>query len=286
MVGPSSTGGMVRHVGVHNDKRCVIVLQLPEDPRHVHIIDTDSLPDLYHQNLMDIVNSPEGQAAQWIGNVLNYKMLFDGTNALKTLYQKGFITNVSVDNVRMAPKPNMLIPFTTAYPHSAATNVSEPVLNDPLAAQQNPSGMRDNMFADIVAQEQKKLDESQGAVPPAQTPAQVNQAEIMGHNQHAQNLAGDSVQQNQQIAHNLLAEARMLEAEAQRKRQQAAQYNPSLAQQPQQTSAQTDVASHTPDLQSQENPEGPFVDPVTGKEYKSASALKGAITKREKADQS
>lgn len=286
MVGPSSTGGMVRHVGVHNDKRCVIVLQLPEDPRHVHIIDTDSLPDLYHQNLMDIVNSPEGQAAQWIGNVLNYKMLFDGTNALKTLYQKGFITNVSVDNVRMAPKPNMLIPFTTAYPHSAATNVSDPALNDPLAAQQNPSGTRDNMFSDIVAQEQKKLDESQNVISTGMDPAQVSQAEHLGYNQHAQNLAGDGVEKNQQIANNLLAEAQMLEAEAQRKRQQAAKYSPSLAHQAQTTSTTINVEQTNELSESDETQDGPFVDPVTGRAYKSASALKGAITKREKAGQS
>jgi hypothetical protein len=285
MVGPSSTGGMVRHVGVHNDKRCVIVLQLPEEPRKVHVIDTDSLPDLYHQNLMDIVNSPEGQAAQWLGNVLNYKMLFDGTNALKTLYQKGFITPVSVDNVRMAPKPNMLIPFTTAYPHSAAVQVAEPALNDPLATQQNPGGQRDNMYAGIVAEEQRKLNEGlqervEAYVPPAPT------AESHLHNQHTENLRGDGDNKNQQIANNLLAEAAMLESEAQRKRQQAAKYNPSLATRPQATTPRHEAPVYDTPTYLAEDEEGPFVDPATGKEYKSAGALKGAITKREKAGQS
>ena len=43
MIHSQHTSGMTKHVGTYNDKKCVIVMQLPEATHEVHIIDTDSL---------------------------------------------------------------------------------------------------------------------------------------------------------------------------------------------------------------------------------------------------
>jgi len=231
---------MTKHVGTCNDKRCVVVLQLPEEPNMVHIVDTDALPDLYSQNLVNIVNKPQAQQARWLGDVLHREMFFDGTNALRTLYEKGFIQVVSVDAVTLTPFPNRTVPLADVLVH----------FRDPA----------DQKYAEIAAQEQAKLDETLTDVG-----VNVNVSNPI-HNQHLENLGADRVEQNKMVAVNLLAEAQMLENEAVAKRRQAAQYDPSLS------------------VNSSSGTEA-FVDPVTGKSYKTEGALKGAMTKRNKSAQ-
>ena len=181
MIHSQNTNSMVKHVGVFNDKKCVIVIQLPETPHLVHIIDTESLPDLYHQSLMEIVNSPEGQNARWLGEVMSRRMLHDGKNALRSFYENNFIQQVPASTLLLSPKPNITIPFTQIYPSVA----------DPLAAQQNPTGVQDQAYAELAASESVKLDEQM---------AQLNTPADVLHNQHEQNLSRDQFVVNQQLA--------------------------------------------------------------------------------------
>ena len=259
MIHGPNTSNMVKHIGVFNDKRCVIVIQLPETPHLVHIIDTESLTDLYHQNLMEIVNSPEAQNAQWLGEVMSRRMLHDGTNALRSFYEKNLIQQVPASNLLLSPRPNVTIPFTQVYPSVA----------DPLADKQDPFGVRDQQFDDVAAQEQIKLDENL---------ARINDPSTTLHNQHVQNFASDKVNVNQQIGMGLLAEAQMLEAEAAAKRVKAAQYG--VASEP---TSRMPTVSEVSDTVSDADQ---FIDTMTGKSYKTAGALKGAITRREKASNS
>lgn len=255
-----------KHVGLYKDKRCVVVLQLPEDPSSVHVIDTDSLPDRFHQDLMDIVEMPESQNSQWLGDVLCRRMLNDGSNALKTFYANQYIQVVSVNDVVMTPRPNQHVPLRMIL---EAMGIQQPVEELP------------GEYADILQQEQQKLNED---------------LVVAKHNQHAENLAGDSNEQKRQIAMNLIAEAQLLESEAARKRKQAQQYDPSTAEKA--SLAPTELKTnqdHNPEVsgQSEVNAEsdvlarhgiseqGPFVDPETGKEYSRASTLKSILTRRE-----
>lgn len=239
---------MVKHVGVYNDKRCVIIIQLPETPHLVHVLDTDNLPELYHQNLMEIVNSPEAQNAKWLGEVLARRMLHDGTNALRTFYDRGYIQEAPVEKVILSPRPNLAIPFAVAYPSEIS--------------------VQDEKYSEVVAAEQAKLDKQLAE-------NLTSTDEVLLHNQHADNLTGDKNNANYQIGLNLLAEAQLLEAEARIKRQKAAQYG----------AVDESKVNNTLNVSRQSNDgggTGPYVDPVTGKTYKTASALKGAMTKRAK----
>lgn len=231
------TGKLTKHVGIYKDKKCVVVLQLPEDPTKAHIIDTEALPDQYHQGLMDIVQSPEGQQAHYLGEVLHRRMMPDGRRALQTFYENGHITMVPTDQVMLTPYPNQRIPLSEYYGQ----------FTDPLAdVQSGPTTRQEQELEAIRVEEQRKMDAGL-------------------HNQHQQNLTGDKTEESQAIAKGLLAEAELLEAEAKKKRALAAQYAGAKKK--------TELKVVTSD---------PFVDPVTGKSYKSESALKGAITKREK----
>lgn len=243
MIHSQNTSKMTKHVGTYNDKRIVVILQLPEEPDMVHIVDTDALPDLYSQNLVNIVNKPQAQQSRWLGDILHREMFFDGTNALRTLYEKRFIQVVSIDQVTLTPFPNRTVPLADVLVY----------FKDPV----------DEKYAEIAAQEQASLNEAAANVdtnvPDSATAPVLNPV----HNQHLENLSADRMEQNKKVAANLIVEAQMLENEAVAKRRLAAQYAPSIP-----------VAIT-----------GPFVDSVTGKTYKTESALKGAVTRRNKSAQ-
>ena len=268
----ATTPNFTRHVGTVGDKRVAIIIQDPQATHEVHVVDTDALPDMYHQNLMDMLMTPQAQAAKWFGEYLHRNMLFDGTNALKTFYEKGWIQQVPVTAVVLTPRPNHRIPLTETL-GIMSDNYSANV--DPLASQQNPAGVQEQQFNDIVAQEQAKLN-------------QFDATKTL-HNQHQANLEGDVSERNRQTAANLIAEAKLLENDARAKRDLAAQYDPSTKNQ---------AGSYTPVAQPVAQPEqyNPLaknstvevvneshVDPVTGKEYKTEAALKAAQTRRENA---
>ena len=102
------------------------------------------------------------------------------------------------------------------------------------------------------------------------------------HNQHVINLQGDGNEQQQAMAINLLAQADALEVDARRYRAQAEQLNPSLrikTTPPVVVEATQEVTPNATTVDSSK----PFIDGITGKAYATVGALKGAVSKREKA---
>ncbi len=245
MIHSQHTSKMTKHVGTYKDKRIAIILQLPEEPGMVHIVDTDALPDLYSQNLVNIINKPQAQQSRWLGDILHREMFFDGTNALRTLYEKRFIQVVSVDLVTLTPFPNRTVPLSDVLVY----------FKDPV----------DEKYAEIAMEEQAEANKAMAReLAESSTDTDVNMPDPMPnpmHNQHVENLSADRMEQNRMVAANLLVEAQMLETEAVAKRRQAMQYDPSLS---------ADGGTES------------FVDPVTGKSYKTAGALKGVMTRRNK----
>jgi hypothetical protein len=278
----ANTSGYTRHVGTVGDKKVAVIIQLPDSTHEVHVVDTEALPDMYHQNLMDMLMTPQAQSAKWLGEYLHRTMLFDGTNALKTFYEKKWIIPVPTSSVIMTPKPNQQVRLTEQlgiYGDPAPLAPVRP-MDDPIAAQQNPFGVQEQSFDEIVAQEQAKLNNYD-------TPQQPL------YNQHAENLRGDLNEESQRIAANLVAEARLLEADALTKRTLAATYDPSTKTQAGvYTPSAESVAQqgYNPLAKNQSEPvniqisEGAFTDTVTGKVYKTEGALKAAATRRANAE--
>lgn len=201
-----ASGNMVRHVGKYNDKRCVVVLQLPEDKDNVFIIDTDSLPDQYHDHLMRIVESDEAQQSVWLGEILNRRVMNGGENALTAYFKGGFITSVPVSKVYMMPRPNQSIPLMDVIDDMRTAMPNDPAAPDPNSQQSSQ------------AQQPNPLNESSN---PA---SQENQGEIAGSSDDFNLPPTD----NKAVAEGLLIEADMLEKDAAQKRQQAYEMSPEL----------------------------------------------------------
>lgn len=251
--------GFIRHIGLYNDKKIAIVLQLPEEQDLVHVIDIEALHDSYHQNLMDIIVSQDTQNTRWLGEALHRKMFFDGTNALRTLYEKKLIHAVPVSRVIMTPKPNLRIPLSEVIDTIRGTT------RDPLAEKQNPSEIRDQEFNSILLEEQKKLDQWNTTT--------TSQPTL--HNQHAENLKGDVSENQRMMARNYVAQAEALEQDARRYRAQAMQLDPTI----------TSVSISDTTSGIVVDPTRPFIDGLTGKAYATIADLKGAVTRREKKQQ-
>lgn len=105
---------MTKHTGVLNNTgaRIVVVYRtIPDDEEYCLVTSTDALPDKYHDRLMDILKSPEGQAENDLYNVLNRTMFPDGSNALQTLHFKGHLQKQPVSNVTLYPFPGISLPL-------------------------------------------------------------------------------------------------------------------------------------------------------------------------------
>ena len=101
----------IKHVGVNGQgKKCVVVFrELPGDSDSALIIPTDSLPQLYHDDLIKAIENPNCQDLMDTSDYLFRQVFNDGTNMLNTLHQKGWMVKVPTKSVAMTPKPGVTI---------------------------------------------------------------------------------------------------------------------------------------------------------------------------------
>jgi hypothetical protein len=177
---------MVRHVGktASTDSRLVIVyMQIPDRPDHALVVNTDSLPQKFHDELMTIVQG-EGQKEAVLGDILSRRISAStGADLLTSLHYAGQLQPIPVSNVIMLPQPNQPIPLTK------------------ILEVMNPNSL------------------------PKEAPKPTDASR---ENRVIENQAIDKDDQKYQIASNILAEAKMLEAEANNKREQAYAIYPAL----------------------------------------------------------
>jgi len=99
---------MLKHIGKmkHNDaKVCVIYRTLPGDAHSALVLGTSTLPDQYHNALMQVIESQDGQQANELGDALSTRYFPDGTNMLEQMHLTGKLVKVATDKVWMTPTP-------------------------------------------------------------------------------------------------------------------------------------------------------------------------------------
>lgn len=102
-----------RHVGVnHLGTKVVIVFrELPDDPEHCLVVESKTLSEMYHDQLMRVVDSQEAQQDIDLFNVLQRRQFGDGLQMLNALHQKGLLKKMSIDQVQVVPMPNRAAPL-------------------------------------------------------------------------------------------------------------------------------------------------------------------------------
>jgi len=109
-----------RHVGKikSTSQRCLVVFrQVPDEPDSCLVAITDQLPDRYHT---DIVNGVESISAQQELEFAAYAArtpLSSGENMLSWLHGQGRLQKISTDDVTMLPAPNQTISLTELNEH-------------------------------------------------------------------------------------------------------------------------------------------------------------------------
>lgn len=95
---------MLKHVGKHNDKRCVIIFRkIPELEHMALVVYSDLLPRMTHDEIMRAVESPQGQQATELSDVLFRTIMADGNNCLESLHRNGLMKKVPTNQVLVTP---------------------------------------------------------------------------------------------------------------------------------------------------------------------------------------
>ena len=96
----------VKHVGKHNNKKVVVLWnQIPGVEDMCLVTYTETLPRQYHDDLIMVLESPQGQASKELNEVLHRSLLKDGRNMLTTLHSEGWIKKVPTNQVIVTPTP-------------------------------------------------------------------------------------------------------------------------------------------------------------------------------------
>jgi len=97
---------VLKHVGKYGEKPCVVVFrEVPNEPENCLIVETTSLEDQKHDELMNIVQSLEAQESNEISEVLSRRQFPDGSNVLNDLHFSKKLIKVASNLVFLTPTP-------------------------------------------------------------------------------------------------------------------------------------------------------------------------------------
>ena len=181
---------MKRHVGkmVNTDQRVVVAfMQIPGREDYALVIPTDTLPTRYEQAVMEILESPEGQAAETFADVLHRRLMPDnGKPVLQALHEGKMLKDVPVANVMMLPQPNMPFPLSsvlesmgrkipvsaTPQPNYAVEKYNQIQVNQRIEGVENRRAVAQNLLieADMLEGEARKKRERAYSVAPEMAP--------------------------------------------------------------------------------------------------------------------
>jgi len=94
-----------KHVGRVNNKKVIIVKRsIGGDEAHMAVvIYSDIMPQKYHDDVMKILESNEGQQAYEFSDILERRMMSDGQNMLQALSHENYLKRVPANNVMITP---------------------------------------------------------------------------------------------------------------------------------------------------------------------------------------
>lgn len=191
-----------KHVGEHNGKKVVIVeKQIPGEPHMCAVIYSTNIPTKFHDDIMKLLESSEGQAEREFGLILNRRQGTDGRNLLQAIAQEGYLKKAPTNQVIV--KPN------------AASAIRLDELNNLL---------RMAGEGEQAIQKLEQLDRESGFKDTRKNPISVTPAEAAANVMDDTTLAANYISQSTRMK----AEAQSLLAEAARLEEEAAKLNPAL----------------------------------------------------------
>tara|TARA_Y100001937_G_C7034816_1_gene291809 strand:- start:12 stop:587 length:576 start_codon:yes stop_codon:yes gene_type:complete len=131
---------IMKHVGSYGEKPCVVVFrEVPNEPENCLIVESASLEDSKHDDLMNVVASLEAQESNNVSEVLSRRQFGDGSNMLNDLHFSKKLIKVPVDMVFLTPTPSQKISLQEV---NAEINKLETGSNPPLNVDVDPESLQ------------------------------------------------------------------------------------------------------------------------------------------------
>jgi hypothetical protein len=96
----------LKHVGrvKATNKKCLIAYRtLPGDAHHCLIVPTENLPDIYHDAIINLVESPAGQSSYEFAEAMDRTQFPDGSRMLPALHGTGRLVKAMTSEIEMTP---------------------------------------------------------------------------------------------------------------------------------------------------------------------------------------
>jgi hypothetical protein len=184
----------MKHVGRHGDKKVVVLYRTVPDEDHMCLVSySDTLPRIYHDGVMKVLESKQGQDAGELADVLHRHLLPDGTNILQSIHKTGLIKKVPSSQVIMTPDPRNSVRLDELNKILKEMSQGQDAVRR-MAELDAQAGMRDPQKSDKI-------------------PASMRSADALSDSAIAQNLRSQA-ERMQSEANSLLAESQRLMTEA------------------------------------------------------------------------
>ena len=139
---------ITKHVGKYGEKPCVVVYrEVPNEPENCLIVQTSSLPEREHDDLMNIVQSAEGQESHEISNVFHRRQFTSGENVLSYLHYGKHLRKVPVSHVSLTPIPNQSIPLAEVNAEIRKLDSHQGLKTDPKMLNETAQSPKTNTVA-------------------------------------------------------------------------------------------------------------------------------------------
>ena len=206
---------MLKHVGRHGEKRCVIIFrEVPGEDHMALVTYPDQLNSQVHDDLMNCVQSNAGQSAKDLGDAAHRIVGTNGQNLLETIHREGFMKKVRTQDIILVPAPNQ----------------------DGARLDEINKIIRELETGSNAAQRMAELDANAGLADPDKKAAGVQAAAELAGVAATTTSSPDGVMDDASLARNLVAQAEQmkqqmagLEAEMNRLMSEAAELDPSVA---------------------------------------------------------
>lgn len=94
----------IKHIGKHADRKVAIVFrEVPGEEHMALVVYPDVMPVSFHDTLMGVIESPQGQSAQELSEVLHRSLLPDGRGILEGIHKEGMLKKVPANQIVVTP---------------------------------------------------------------------------------------------------------------------------------------------------------------------------------------
>ena len=100
--------GKIRKTGA---KVVVVFRTLPDDPYHALVLGVNSLSDMYHNSMMQLLEDGQGQQANEFGEAMATRFFPDGRQMLTAMHGEGRLQKIATVDIDMTPTTTDVIPL-------------------------------------------------------------------------------------------------------------------------------------------------------------------------------